>query len=193
LKIEIAGRNTNSFFQRLIPDDNFEWKSGIRLTLYIFVPLWILGFFCSFFIGSVRVVLFILGIIVIGFYESSESLQILFANNLSPAQFLRKKVWNHLLIFIVVFSPLVLSFVVFHPELYYIPLIELAILTSIFVYKILLKYSFYKPNEKSPATQLFSNIAIISLFVPILIPVVIGISVRLIFMANKKLKFYLND
>jgi len=80
--------NLNSIFQKIIHSDNFEWKSGLRKNLFWFVGIWFIGLLNSFFIGSVPIVIFILGTLVLNFYEKHEPLEILIANELNSIKFL---------------------------------------------------------------------------------------------------------
>ena len=77
LKKKLSNRNT--WLQQSIPSECFEWKGGVRQTLFILIPFWVIGLCTSFFIGSVPITLFILGIIPFSFYEpnsKSPSVQI---------------------------------------------------------------------------------------------------------------------
>ena len=193
LRISIKQSSINSVFQRIIPDENFEWKSGIRKTLITFIGIWLIGLSTSFFVASVPIAIFVLGVIILNFYEKSEPLQILLADELNVKRFLIKKIKNHLLLFSVLIIPLILPFIVFNLEYYYIPLIEYAIFSILLIYTILLKYAFYQPNSKSGAMQIYTMIGVVSLFIPVLIPVVLLLSIKFAFQASNKLNFYLND
>ncbi|MCK4662272.1 MAG: hypothetical protein KAT68_05365 [Bacteroidales bacterium] len=193
LKINTKKNSLNTVFQKMIPDDNFEWKAGIRKNLIPFIGIWFIGLVTSFFIASVPIAIFILGAIVFGFYEKPEPLQILLTNELNTRKFLTNKIQNHLMIFAITIIPLILSFLIFNPEYYYIPLIEFILFSILLVYNILLKYAFYRPDNKSGATQIFSMIGIISVFIPFFIFVVLILSVKFLFQATNNLKFYLND
>jgi len=193
LKINIKKSSANTIFQKFIPDDNFEWKSGIRKNLIFIILIWFAGITTSFYIASVPIAIFILGITVLGFYETPEPLQILIANELNVRKFLSKKIKNHLAIFSVLLVPLALLFTIFNTEYYYIVLIEYVILSFLLVYTILLKYAFYQPNIKSGTIQIFTMIGIIGIFIPVFIPVILLLSIKFLFQAFNNLKFYLND
>ena len=193
IKLKEKKLSINSLIQRLIPEENFEWKSGIRRNLFFAVGVWLIGFFTSFFIGSVPIVIFILGVIVLNFYEKFEPLAILIANEYNPREFLFRKLQNHLIIFSVLISPLILSFLIFSPQYYYIPLIEFISFCILIVYTILLKYSFYRPEGISGATQIFTMIGIACLFIPVLIPIILLLSIKFLFKAINNLNYYLDD
>ena len=193
LNINAKKQSINSGLQKLIPDNNFEWKAGIRKNLFVFVGVWLIGMATSFFTASVPIAIFILGVIVISFYEKPEPVQILLANELNTRRFLTMKLQNHLVIFAITIIPLILSFVIFNPQYYYIPLAEFVIFSILIVYTILLKYAFYRPDNKSGATQIFSMIGIISIFIPVFILLVFILSIKFLFQATNNLKIYLDD
>lgn len=193
LQINTRATNINSWFQRIIPDNNFEWKAGIRKNLFLFVGIWFLGLVMSFIIASVPVAIFVLGVFVLSFYEKPEPLQILLVNELGVTKFILKKIKNHLMIFAATTTPLVLAFLIFHPHYYFIPFIEMMMFSFLIAYSILLKYAFYRPENSSAVTGIFSMIGIISVFIPVFFPVVLVLSVKFLVQATNNLKFYLND
>lgn len=89
--------------------------------------------------------------------------------------------------------PLVLAFVLFHPELWFIPVVEYVLISFILMYAIFLKYAFYKPNQQLIAGQIFTAIGALSLFLPFLIPLVWILSVRFYFKSISNLNPYLDD
>jgi hypothetical protein len=185
--------SVNSVFQKIIPDNIFEWKAGVRKYFFLFIGVWGLGLVSSYFVAGVPIAIFILGVIVISFYEKFEPLQILLANELGAGKFLAFKLRNHLLAFTILITPFVLAYSAFNPQYYYIPLIEILIFAILLIYTILLKYAFYRPDADSAATQVFSMIGIVCIFVPIFIPLVLLLSIKFFFQAKKNLNFYLND
>jgi hypothetical protein len=193
LKISIKKSSVNSVFQRIIPNENFEWKSGIRKNLVPFIGIWFIGLSMSFFVASVPIVIFVLGMIVLNFYEKPEPLQILLADELGVKRFLIKKIKKHLILFFILIIPLILSFLIFNLEYYYIPLIEYVMFSILLIYTILLKYAFYQPNNKSGAMQIFTMIGVISLFIPVFIPLILFLSMKFAFQASNNLNFFLND
>ena len=193
LNLNIKQSSINSVFQKIIPNDNFEWKAGVRKNFILIILLLIIGLFTSFYVASAPIIIFILGVIILNFYEKSEPLQILLAQELNTKMFLQKKIINHFLVFYSMTIPLILLSVAFNPEYYYILLIELFAFSVLLIYTILLKYAFYKPNTISGAVQIYTNIGILGLLIPIIIPLIIILSIRFLFKALNNLNFYLND
>ena len=193
INIKTTYVNYNTKLQKLIPDNCFEWKGGLRKNLLSLSLIWIIGFCTSFFIGSVPIVLFILGLFPLSFYEKGESLQMLMAWEMRTKSFLLIKIKNQILLFSALSIPLIIAFVLFHPERWYIPVAEFILLLSFQIYIIVLKYAFYKPNMKSGGAQMFSAFGAISIFMPFFIPVVWILTVWFWFKSLKTLNFYFDD
>jgi len=193
LDLKTRQRNLNTKLQQLIPSECFEWKGGIRQTLFILITLWIIGLCTSFFIGSVPIVLFILGIIPFSFYEKGEPYQMILAYEMGTNQFLFHKIKMQISLFSILTIPLIAAFLVFHHERWYIPIIEYFIFISLYIYLILTKYAFYEPNSKSPSAQVFGAIGAFGGIIPVFLPVIWLLSIRFFFKSKENLNIYLND
>lgn len=193
INIKPKNQNLNTAIQKWIPENCFEWKAGIRKTLFWIVPLWIIGFATSFYIGSVPITIFILGITFLSFYENGEPYQMILSFELSSNQFLLLKLKAQVAIFSIVVLPLVALFIIFHPELWYIPVAEYLVFISLLSYTILVKYAYYEPNSRSAAAQTFVAIGALGAIIPVFLPIVWLMSGRFYFKSVDKLNFYLND
>jgi uncharacterized membrane protein YiaA len=193
LDLRIKRRNLNTKIQQYIPYDCFEWKGGLRKSFLIIVPLWIISLATSFFIGSVPIAIFILGLIPLGFYEESEPYQMILAYEMSTRQFLFHKIKLQIILFSYTTIPLIISFMFFHYEYWYIPLAEYLIFISLHIFFILSKYAFFEPNSKSSTTVIFGSIGATAIFLPFLLPVVWLLSVWFYIKSTDKLNLYLND
>jgi hypothetical protein len=193
IDFKIKQKSLNTSIQRLIPSDCFEWKGGVRKTFALIVVLWIVGLGTSFFVGSVPIVLLVLGILPWSFYEKDEPLQMILAYEMGPDKFLIHKIKMQLSLFTILSLPLIFSFLIFHPDKWYIPIAEFLIFTTSHIYIILTKYAFYQPNNKSSGAKAWVAIGAMGLIIPVLIPVVWLLSIRFYFKSKETLKFYLND
>jgi hypothetical protein len=193
LDFKIRQKSLNTSIQKMIPSDCFEWKGGIRKTLVLIVVLWIIGLGTSFFIGSVPIVLFILGILPWSFNEKSEPVQMIVAYELGPAKFLMHKIKMQLVLFSILSIPLIIAFLLFHPDKWYIPIAEYFIFITSYIYIILTKYAFYRPNNKSTGAQAWVAIGAMGMIIPVFIPLVWLLSIRFYFKSRTNLNFYLND
>jgi hypothetical protein len=191
--LKVKKSNLNTRIQRWIPSDCFEWKGGVRQTMFLLIPLWLVGLGTSFFIGSVPIVLFILGILPFSFYEKGEPFQMIVAYEMGTNKFLFHKIKRQIVLYSILALPLIAVFLIFHYERWYIPTIEYFIFISLYIYLILAKYAFYVPNSKSSAAQFFGAIGAFCGMVPLLLPVVWLLSIRFFFKSKENLNIYLND
>jgi hypothetical protein len=186
-------RSLNTKLQKLIPKSSFEWKAGIRKTFFLVIMLWFTGLFGSSFIGTVPIVIFILGIIPMNFYERCEPFQMIISYEMGSTKFLVQKIKIQFLLFSIITLPLIIAFLIFHHQNWYIPIIEYFTFISLHTYFILTKYAFYESNSKPAATQIFSAIGAISAIIPIFLPLVWVMSVYFFFKSKNNLNYYLND
>lgn len=183
----------NTRLQETLPNTCFEWKAGVRKQMLILVPVWGVGLCTSFFIGSVPVAIFIIGVVTLGFYEENESLPMLTSRELGAKKLLWDKLKTYILLFTIVLAPLIGAFMVFHHLYGYIPLIEYVIFVSLAAYTLMVKYAFYRPHTKTSAAQVYIGIGVLGAFVPILLPVVWVLTLWFYVKSVHNLDFYLND
>ena len=186
-------KSLNTLIQRLIPAKCFEWKSGVRKALFLLIGFWIIGLSTSFFIGSVPIVLFILGLFPLSFYEKSEPIQMILSFEMGTNKFLFHKIKMQLALYTILSIPLIIAFLIFHADKWYIPIIVFLIMATSHIYIILTKYAFYQTNSKSSGAQAFGVIGAIGIIMPVFIPLIWLLSIRFYFKSRKNLNFYLND
>ena len=185
--------NINTKLQALIPSDSYEWKAGLRKQFYIILPLWIISAITSFFVGSVPVAIFILGISTLSFYEKVEPYQMILSYELDAKKFLFLKVKRQIQLFSIIVIPLVGLFLIFNLDRWYIPVAEFLIFCFIHIYVIMTKYAFFEPNKKSPAAQTIGGIGVLGGIIPVFLPVVWILTVWFYIKSINNLNFYLND
>lgn len=176
-----------------VPKQSFEWKAGLRQSALFIILLEATALLGSSFIGSIPIVLFIIGLIPLNFYNYGEPYQILLASEMNPRKFLHQKIFNALILFSTTSLPLLVLFVVIHPSYWYIPTIEYLTFATVYCYVILLKYSFYEPNQKLESVQAFSILGSVSLIIPIFLPIIWALAIWFYFKAKIKLNYYLHD
>lgn len=186
-------RTLNSKIQRFIPDDAIEWKAGLRKTFFIFIFLWFLGIVFSFYVGTVPVVIFILGILPISFFEYCEPVEMIVVFEKSSKNFLKRKIKQQFVIFSIIIIPLMIAFLLFNIEYWYVAFIEYFVLSTIHIYFVVIKYSFYEPNSKASASQVFSVLGSTSILFPVLLPLIWVMTFYFYLKAKQKLNFYLDD
>ena len=180
--------------QQWIPDEAFEWKSGIRKVFFILIPLWIIGLLASPLTPVLPViVLLLIGIISMGFYDKNEPSVMVQTYELSPQRFILRKLQVQLLLLTVVLLPLMIAFIIFHPSYWFLMPIFYLLVTNLQVYSILTKYSFYQPNAISAAANFFQSIGAIALLIPLFIPLIWLLCIRFYINSIARLTPYLND
>lgn len=193
IHLSFQKKGRNSLLQKWILPENYEWKAGARKHLILLLTVWTISLVCSPITGIIPVALLIIGVIPLSFYEIGEPYQFIVAQERSACAFLSKKIGDNLKIFILITAPLLISFTLFHPELWYIPTVEILILSTLHIFYMLTKYAFYQPNQKSSTTSLLNSLATIALFVPFLLPVVWIASIRFYRKSISNLNPYLHD
>lgn len=190
IKINIRTRNTK--LQELLPSDSYEWKSGVRKYFFFIIFVLILALSTSFFVASVPVAIFAIGILIISFYENNEPWQMLEALELSAPKLLLHKIKRQFILFLIIVAPLIIAFIVFHPELWYIVVVEFVAFVFVYSYIIVLKYAFYEPNIKTSSSQILTVGGIFIGFIPPLLPILWIMTAWFYFKAVDNLKNYLN-
>ncbi len=191
LKIKHLSLNTK--LQELIPSDSFEWKAGLRKHFYILVPLWIIAMATSFFVASVPIAIFILGLLMFSFFENGESSQILLSYEYSPKKLILHKMKRQIQLFSISVLPLIGMFLLFNFDKWYIPVAEYLIFCFLHIYLITAKYTFYEPNKRSPAVQILGGIGLVGGIIPIFLPVVWFLTIWFFHKSVNNLNFYLDD
>jgi hypothetical protein len=186
-------QHLNTKLQSLIPAAAFEWKAGIRKSFWLFCIIWSIGLMFSFsdFMAPVSMVL--TGLIVFSFYETGEPLDMLMVFELKPAKLIAYKIALHTAILFCCNLPLMLLFWLFHPSIWFIPVVIMLLIIFGHVYLILLKYAFYTPMEKPAGSDLLIAMGFTGMIVPVFMPVVMLLSIRFYFKAINNLKQYLDD
>jgi len=193
LDLKARHSNLNTKLQKLIPDDAFEWKAGLRKQFFVIVPVWIIATLTSFFVGSVPIAIFILGISTSTFFEKCEPYQFLWSYELSSKKLLLLKIKRQLQLFSIIVVPLIVLFLLFNFNRWYIPIAEYFIFCSLHIYSIMTKYAFFEPNIKPPAAQVFLNIGAVGLIIPIFLPVIWLLTIRFYLKSVNNLNFFLDD
>lgn len=183
----------NTIFQRWVPSDSFEWKSGMRNAQIYLIPIWIIAMGTSFYPGSIPVAILILGIIPLSFFDYGEPLPMLLAPELNARNFLIKKVKVQFIQFSALTFPLIIAFLLFHIEYWYIPLAEYFLLFSLQTNAILIKYAFYEPNIKSSAANTYRSIGTLGLVLLFFLPIIWIMSFWFYLKSIENLNLYLHD
>lgn len=193
IEIKIKKHSLNTKVQELIPPECFEWKAGIRRSLFLIIALVVFGIATSFHIASIPLVIFILGFIPFSFYINGESVEMLISFEKSPKKLLLIKLKQHILLFSIIVAPLILSYLIFNIDKWYIVLAEYICFITIQSFSILSKYASYEPGYRNQGAKAADMIAGLSIFLPVLIPAVWLLIIYYFSKSINNLNFYLDD
>ncbi len=183
----------NNRLIRFIPSKSFEWKAGVRKNFLPLSLIWVAGMLGSFVVGVVPVVIIVLAFIIFGFYQQNEPVSILISGQQGTKKFLWDKIVDLQIQFTLLLAPLLLAFFIFHPQFWFVPVLEYVLFSFVFVYIILMKYAFYEPGSKNSANQVLVAFGPLSILVPFMLPVIWLLSIKYYFNAKSNLKIYLDD
>lgn len=192
LTLTIQKTNRNNFIIRMIPDNNFEWKSGVRKYFWSIVPVWIATVLGSFLIGAVPTGIFLITSAIISFYQESEPRNLIELYELPARKFIKNKLIGSLKINTAVSIIPMLLFLIFHTEYWYIVVYEFIMCNFVITFVILLKYARYAPCEDLSANGILTGMALISIALPFLFAAIIVMGVVYYFKSINNLNRYLN-
>jgi hypothetical protein len=190
--ITLKSRNLN-LLPPLLPKSAFEWKSGLRRSEIYIIILYLIGIATSFHEAGVPIIIFLMSIFPLNYFEKGEPLHILFAPEKNASSLIICKIKTTLKYYLLPLLPLLVLYSLFHIEYWYIPVIETTIFSVVLVYMIVLKYAFYLPNEKNAAAQTFLSIGVLGIFIPVFIPLMLFLIIYFYQKALKNLNPYLDD
>lgn len=193
LNLSIKTITINTRLQRLIPNNSYEWKAGVRKAFVPLCGIGLLAMSTAWFIASAPIAILLITIIVCSFYEVCEPESFLYFQQKSASQLLWRKMKTGVGLFLIATIPLVMAFIIFDHELWYIPVIEVVIFCILIIYNIVTKYAFYNPNHKPTGTTLFNGIGYFGTLFPILFPLILALAIWFYYKSIQRLKVILND
>jgi hypothetical protein len=191
LKIQSSSPKLN-FIHKIIPDEQFEWLSGIRSNFLFLIVLGIAVVFFSPVKLFAIVALFVFNTVLAGFYGYFEPRLMLNPQNLSIKKFLSLKIKFFVKVILITNIPILVVNSIFNTEaalfnLFFLLGFILLAATSVYI-----KYATYKPNE-SMGFSMDYLILIFSVILPYLLPLGIFIFFSTRKKAAHNLLNYLND
>ncbi len=178
---------------KLLPREAIEWKAGLRRFYLPLVVINTAGFAAAFYPAALPLSQVLTGWLVMGFFEKNESLPMLRSFELPPSRFLWRKIALHARIYSLISLPPSLIFIFLHPEYWFaMPLLVLTMLV-LHTYAILVKYTFYDPQQASPAGGFFRALGGVAALLPLLFPLILLLGIRFYFKALNNIKPLLHD
>ncbi|MDR1403189.1 MAG: hypothetical protein LBJ60_05755 [Tannerellaceae bacterium] len=179
--------------QKLIPSDLYEWKAGVRKNLFILLAVYGLGICLVCFTVAIPVAIFITGLVVADFFIPGESWPMLLSFEKAPEKMLLYKIRRHFLLYAICNLPLIVLFILFHQDLWYIPFIEFLSLSSIHIYMITVKFACFRIDGNNHVNYALYLTGIFIGLIPVTTPFLLLISVYFFQKACTNLKPLLYD
>jgi len=169
------------FVTSRIPPQQFEWISGIRKTMLMLIPIYLIAIVLSPVKLFGVVALFLTNVIFLSFYNDFEPLSMLNTKNLSAENFLSEKTkfLNKMILFTNL--PLLIVNSIFCPEIIWFNvgfIIGFFLLGNVAIY---IKYAYYEPNQ-----SLHFNMDYLILFAAVFFPYLLPLSIYLGYSNRKK-------
>ncbi len=181
------------FTNKLIPDTNFEWKSGMRKTGGLLILLWLASFALTPVPFASLIALWFALLTVSSFYDDGEPWEMLEAYGMDAKQFLHHKIKVQLQTYLLPVTPVLLISGFIFPERWWVFLLFLifsSINISVFV---LSKYAVWRPAEVNRSASIVNAMCMIGLFLPFLLPLPVFVLIRNYRKAMLNLKPVLHD
>lgn len=177
----------------LVSSQFFEWKSGLRKYFYPILVVWLSGIFFSFHMAAGIISIVMIGLLTLGFYDQCESESMLVAAQQSPSEYLKNRAKGLFAVSGTIYSPILLLFLIFHSQHWYIITILTLVTWSYQFYALTIKYAFLEPNSKSSKNTILLSLGALVFVLPFILPAIWVLTVRLYFKSIQKLNFYLHD
>ncbi len=176
----------------IVPADAFEWIAGIRKHSWYILPLYLCAIALVFVkFASLFLLIMVLSAIA-SFYQECEPLNILQVKELSAKRFIWKKLKSHVKLYLLSAAPIIAGYCLFNPETAWVAMLIFILSTINLCFFILSKYALYQPGIKLTSNSVATGIALISMFIPFLLPLPLIMCLRDYNRALSNLDHYLN-
>jgi hypothetical protein len=169
----------------------FEWVAGIRQYGWGLIIIYILGLAGSYWVAPPLIAILLFSILLPGFYDHCEPKEWM-ENLFSQPNHLLKKSGQHALLLILFLLPLMIPFLFFSMDYWYVLLLALSASLLYLLFSIFYKYANYYPGRRKVQNGTVSGLMALGLFLPFTAPVAIGYICLLFFKAKNRLRLYLN-
>ncbi|MEN0003650.1 MAG: hypothetical protein AAF798_05890 [Bacteroidota bacterium] len=172
-----------------IPPMAFEWRMGWRQQV---VPLLILLLGCtglSYFTVAPVVGFVIIALLAASFYETAESPELVALFWHQP-NFIVRKWWANWQVYLVVTSPLSVTFLVLHAQYWHVYLALLVLSAAYFFFLVAYKYAGYWPNRYKVYNQTAVGLFLLGFFSLFFLPVSCYFLWRYYRRATQQLHYY---
>ena len=185
---------TNTIFTKLIPADCFEWKAGSRTAIYLILPIWLIGLGASYSTPAVvPIVIYVLTFFLLPLNAVCEPYQTIIAHEKSSKEFILHKIYRQVFMYAILITPLMIAFIIFHPQWWFVPVAEFVVFSILMIYLLLIKYAFYQSNSAPASAPVYILLGSLGLYFPIVMPIIWVLTIRFYFKSVNNLNYYLDD
>lgn len=180
-----------TFLKVFLP--HYEWVSGLRKSGLIFLIIFLLSCVLSFLPYVTISLLFLLTVLVMGFYNEYEPLDLLVLFKKNSWQFLFYKIKSMLKIYgALVILPNSL-YIIFHRDEWYIIVAFFILCILALMATLILKYKSYYPHGEINSAGVIQAMVTISILFPLILPIPLFVIFYYLPQAGKNLNSYLHD
>ncbi len=184
---------TVSVIGNYVPSKLYEWKAGLRRVSWIFILLWLAALVLVFIPFVSILILWVMLMMVSGFYDHGESRDMIEGFRLNAGGFLVKKFVTHILMFQLFAVPVLLINLFIYPDKWWVVLLFLLFSCVNIMVFISSKYAVWQHAENNFTNSILNTICMIGLILPFLLPLPIIVLVRNYRKALLNLKPLLDD
>ncbi|HOP12983.1 hypothetical protein [Lentimicrobium sp.] len=153
-----------------IPADAWEWRAGLKNIWWVLILTWVVlvSFHRHYFLFAGSIIVF--SLVAAGFQMYHESLSMIRALGLNSRQFLIRKIYLQLLLFLAIVAPAMISSMIIHPEGNTAML--MVILNSLLVqaFAVSIKYAGYRQGQHTQYQMSVIFLLNIAFAIPVLLP-----------------------
>jgi hypothetical protein len=171
-----------------IPIYLFEWRLALRRHWALWVLIGLISLLSPLWVGSLLLAALMGAALLPSVFEHYESSRITFSLLRKPAG-LQRYLAKHSLALCLFFLPGSLLHWIFHPELWYFPLIACLILCLMTAFSIAHKYARYSPGQVKNQASITATLVFGGIILPVFLPFVVGYVIYLWRQAINNLHF----
>jgi hypothetical protein len=181
------------WLSRILDPLDIEWIAGLRSKGVMILLFLIAAYIFSSYPIVSLVFLWVIGLILVQFYDHCESLDILRSGCISARRFLFLKFNRHVIYILILYIPVCLLNSLFHPEHVLLNVFFILMQCAMLAYAIFSKYSGYVPNSRAIEHNMTLSLVSVAGVLPYLFPLPFFAALETYGRAKRNLEYYFND
>lgn len=175
----------------IIPIELFEFRTVFRKYGIWLLILYTIAFAGVFFPYISLIFLWLYASFWAESFRICEPITLLCSDELSSKDFLHRKLWINIRLFLLSILPVCILYTVIRPDQWWIILLFFILISFNVLVFILYKYTIYEPNKKIMTGQVSLGFSYFGILFPIFAPLTLFLLIRYYISARKNLIFYL--